>query len=363
MIDKHPIIENADFSCLDKIYEGKTLYFGDLHCHSDSGGRSDGKEPIGNYVQKMKELNVDFAAIVDHRQMRHMFLDEWDENYFICGSEPGLKIDGFDQSEIISKSLNNHLHYILLFPDKYGLSKVLKRYSRYKFEGDELTGEFGYPCFSRDEFKKLAEYVYSLGGLVTHAHPKQVMQSDDPMDYYFGDIVPLETIYCYKPERAATDTSDNRELWVALLNMGKRMHTYGCSDTHTEASNRGLSALYVSEHSGKAALEVWRSGNLCAGAVGIKMSIDSTPMGSSVRYAPDKTLYIKTDKFHPAYINEGDTFTLSVYTENGIAYSVEFDGTPISVALEVRDRMYYRAEITDKDGRYIAISNPIWLDK
>ena len=359
-MDKHIVLDNADFSQLDKIYEGKSLYFGDLHCHSDSGGKSDGKFPIEGYVERMKELGVDFAAIVDHRQMRHMFLDAWDDNYFICGSEPGLKLDGVQRE---SKSKNNHLHYLMLFPDKYGLSKVLERYKRYSFTGGELDGEFCYPFFTTDEFCELAEYVYSLGGLLTHAHPKQVMQSDDPLDYYFGDLVPLETIYNYDPERAAKDTADNRDLWVSLLNMGKRMHTYGCSDTHTDPTNRGLTSLYAPSHCGADALAVWRTGNVSAGAVGIKMSIDSTPMGSSLPLSEAKILYVKTDRFHPAYIKESDTFMLTVLTDKGIVYQQEFDGSPISLAVEVQDRMYYRVEITDRNGAYIAISNPVWLDK
>ena len=359
-MDKHIVLDNVDFSTLDKIYEGKVLCFGDLHCHSDSGGRSDGKFPIESYVEKMKELGVDFAAIVDHRQMRHMFLDAWDDNYFICGSEPGLKLDGVRRDSL---SKNNHLHYLMLFPDKYGLSKVLEKYRRYGFTGGELDGEFCYPYFTAAEFRELAEYVYSLGGLLTHAHPKQVMQSDDPLDYYFGDLVPLETIYNYDPERAAKDTADNRELWVSLLNMGKRMHTYGCSDTHSEVKNCGLTSLYVPSHCGADALAVWRTGNVCAGAVGIKMSIDGTPMGSSVKLTDASTLYIKTDRFHPAYIKEGDRFKLTVYTDKGVAYETYFDGSPLSVALKVQDRMYYRVEITDDDNTYIAISNPVWLDK
>lgn len=358
MKDTHNIVLNADFSQLDALYEGKKLYFGDLHCHSNSGGTSDGKKPIADFVDGMKKLGVDFASIVDHRQMRHMFLDAWDDNYFICGSEPGTRLDGCDRPSAACS-----LHYLMVFPDKYGLQKVLDRYPRFHFKGDSLTGEFSYPCFTPEEFTALAEYIYSIGGLLTHAHPKQVMESDNPLHYYFGDKVPLETVYAFDPNNAAMETSANRDLWVTLLKMGKRMHTYGCSDTHSEVRNTGLTALYCSEHTGKEALSVWRTGNVTAGAVGIKMSIDSTPMGSSVKYSPGRTLYIKTDAFHPAYLKERGVFTLTVYTDTGVAYQTQFDGSAQAIAIEVRERMFYRVEITDHSGTYIAISNPIWLDK
>ena len=357
MLDTHVVLKKTDFSMLEKLYKDKILVFGDGHCHSNSGGTSDGKAPIENYVEDLKACNLDFAAVVDHRQMRHMYLDCWDDKYFICGTEPGLRLDGCDR-----EGNQKHLHYLMLFPDKEGLKKVLERYGRYEFTGDELEGVFRYPRFSPEEFCNLAKYVYSLGGMLTHAHPKQVMQSDNPLDYYFGDIVPLETIYCYNPERAKSDTEDNHDLWVSLLNMGKRMHTYGCSDTHSEVTNRGLTSMYVPAHSGADVLTVWRTGNCCAGAIGIKMSVDSTPMGSSTEYKPGKKLYVKTDRIHPAYVEEGAEYTFRILTDRGVAYEQQFDGTPISVALEVRERMYYRVEITDSNGTYLAISNPVWLD-
>ena len=36
------------------MYKDKILVFGDGHCHSNSGGTSDGKAPIENYVEDMK---------------------------------------------------------------------------------------------------------------------------------------------------------------------------------------------------------------------------------------------------------------------------------------------------------------------
>ena len=65
MLDTHVVLKKTDFSLLEKLYKDKILVFGDAHCHSNSGGRSDGKAPIENYVRDMKAHDVDFAAIVE----------------------------------------------------------------------------------------------------------------------------------------------------------------------------------------------------------------------------------------------------------------------------------------------------------
>ena len=61
------------------LYCGCRPYFGELHDHSRSGGTADGKSPLSEWVQDMKTLKMDFAAILDHRQVRHMYLPERSE--------------------------------------------------------------------------------------------------------------------------------------------------------------------------------------------------------------------------------------------------------------------------------------------
>ena len=57
-------------STLDKLYEGRTIYRGDLHVHTACGGTSDGSQPMAEWPAKMDALGVDFAAVVDHRHIR-----------------------------------------------------------------------------------------------------------------------------------------------------------------------------------------------------------------------------------------------------------------------------------------------------
>ena len=354
--DPHTQTETGDFSALDKLYTGRQRFYGDFHCHSNSGGTSDGKTPIEDYVECMKNVGLDFAAIVDHRQMRHFFLPCWDPQYMICGSEPGTVFEDVDKP-VYSKKLD----YTMIFPDKTGMQRVLDSFSTYEFTGTPEEGSFPFRKMTRQTFIDIAEFAYSIGGLVSHAHPRQMLYSTDPLDYYFGDHVPLETVHVVAENYA---TRQNRQLWVRLLNMGKRVKTHGSSDSHGPVSNRGLTAVYAEKHFSTDIFNVIRAGDCTAGGVAIQMSIDDAVMGSVTAYEPGKKLYVRVEDFHPAHRKENTVFCLKVYTDRGLAYAREFDCMDVQqLVLPVEKRMYYRVEITNEsDGCLVALSNPIWLE-
>ena len=346
--------EPGDLSVLDSLYAGRQCFYGDFHCHSDSGGTSDGKTPLGEYLPRMKELGMDFAAIVDHRQMRHFFLPEWDEQYMICGTEPGTTLQGTGRPLSACK-----FDYTMIFPDKTGLAKVFEVFPEFQYTGG-WDGYTGYPNLTPERFLELAEYVWSIGGLLSHAHPKQLIASNDPLHYYFSDRVPLETVHV---DVDAFSTRQNRDLWVSLLNMGKRVRTHGSSDAHGPVSNRGLTAVYAPRHFSTDIFKVVRSGDCTAGGVAIRMSVDDCVMGGSTTYEKGKKLYLRLDGFHFAHKKENTVYCLKIYTDQGLAYAREFDGRPQTLVLPVKKRLYYRAEITNEsDGLPVAFSNPIWLD-
>lgn len=349
--------EDGVFTFLDNLYQGRQLYFGDFHCHSNSGGTSDGETPIENYIPDMKKLGLDFAAIVDHKQMRHFFLPCWDEQYLICGTEPGNTLNEPDRP-IHARRMD----YTMIFPDKTGLAKTLEAFPRFGFSGSREEGSFKYVNWTLAELRELAEYIYSSGGLLSHAHPKQLMVSDDPMDYYISDLVPLETI---QTDPNAFSTWQNRKLWVQLLEMGKRVRTHGSSDSHGPVSNRGLTAVYAPRHFSTDIFNAIRAGDCVAGGVGIQMSIDDVPMGSATDFAEGKKLYIRVTDFHFAHKLPDTVYCLKVFTEQGLAYAQEFTpDTPPQVILPVQKRLFYRVEITNEsDDLPVAISNPIWINE
>jgi hypothetical protein len=85
----------ADLTRLDAVYAGRKPYYGDLHDHAATGGRSDGHCTLDEWKTGMAELKMDFATIVDHKQVRHMYLDQWDPTMFIGGTEAATWIEDY----------------------------------------------------------------------------------------------------------------------------------------------------------------------------------------------------------------------------------------------------------------------------
>lgn len=350
--DPHEAVA-ADFAPLDALYADMTAFHGDAHAHTNSGGTSDGKTPLGEFVQQLKALDLDFAAVVDHRQMRHFFLPQWDESMLICGSEPSVLLAEKEGGPFDS------LHYNMLFPDKKGLKQVLDAFPEFAYTGG-TDGSFRCPRFSEERFRRLGEFIYEIGGLMAHAHPKQQMICDDPLAYYFGDRVALETV-CGNV--AGYGTKKNRDLWVTLLCMGKKLRTYGSTDTHAQARDDGQTTLYAKNRHSREFFHAIRQGNCTAGAAGIQMAIDKTVMGGQRAFREGMILRIRVGDFHKAWKQDA-AYRLNIYTDKGLAYAREFFGTQgVKLALKVKNRAFYRAEITNEsDGELAALGNPIWLD-
>ena len=342
--------ETHDPAPLEEIYGGKSARYCDFHCHSNSGGTSDGKTPLENYIEGMDALGVDQVAIVDHRQMRHYFLPAWDDRRMICGSEPSARLSNW----------NSSFDYTMIFPDKTGLAQVMGAFPEFNFTGT-WDGHFGYPKFTPERFLELAEYIYGIGGLLSHAHPLQLPGTGNPEDYFFSEHVAFETVHV---DANAFATRQNHALWVKILALGKRLRTHGSSDSHGPVSNRGLTTVYTEENFSTEVFHAVRSGNCAAGGVGIQMCIGDAPMGSSIAFAEGLRLSVRVADFHRAHHLPNTVYALKVYTDQGLAYSVEFDGTaPIELTLPVKQRLFYRCEVTNEsDGLPVAFSNPIWLD-
>lgn len=355
-------IGEADFAKVDLYYAGRRAYYGDLHVHTDCGGTSDGKLPMVQWPAKMEEKKLDFAAVVDHRQMRGFFLPEWRNDRFIMGTEPSSRISGlracrYNMSEI---------HFNMLFPHKYGLAMVLANFPEFGFQGDELMGNYHSPAFTKERFAQLTQYVQSIGGIMVHPHPKNMLSSDDPLDYYFGEHMYLETLY----EGYMTHASfKNYDLWVQLLALGKHVYTSCGSDTHGDVSNDVVAVFYTKEKSGKAFFEQMRSGDFTAGAVGMKMCIchgeNCYPMGAEISYEEGMVLYLRLDDFYEFAWQDNTAYELRIYTDRGLVFSALYNGLyPQSLALKVEKRDFYRAEVFDLTHGYrIAVGNPIWLDR
>ncbi|MBQ9543900.1 MAG: hypothetical protein IJV00_02090 [Clostridia bacterium] len=351
------IPDGKELEALDRYYEGTKAYYGDLHVHTNSGGTSDGHLDIALWPSHMDEKKLDFAVIVDHRQMRGFFLPEWDEKRFVMGTEPGTSL-----TELRDASCSmGLLHYNMLFPHKYGLAMVLANFSEFKFRGDELTGKFSYPSFTVERFAELTRFVQSIGGMMVHPHPKILMSSRDPLDYCPEDHMYLETIY--GSPYGETSVKDY-ELWTALLALGRHVYASGGSDSHSDVSNAAVSTFYTRERSGKAFFDQMHSGDYTVGYFGMKMLVGGNPMGSESVCRPGETLLLRVGDAFADRIKNDAAYELRVYTDKGLAFSSLFDGKkPQTLAFETKDRRFYRAEVLDASaGVRVAIGNPVWLD-
>lgn len=344
------MISPQEIMHLDSLYAECQVYHGELHDHSNSGGTSDGKCTLAEWTEQMRQLHMDFAAILDHRQIRHMYLPEWQDGLFIPGTEPAARISD-------DKTPPNGLHYNMLFTDRDELEKLLNEFPEYEFTGG-LEGHFKYPPFTRERFGQLIDAVRAHGGFFVHPHPKQVMQSDDPLDYWFRDETGIEVFYVSMDSEY---TRQNYPLWLELLAAGKRVWACAGGDLHNQPVDTALTTLYAEKHTSKAFLSHLRTGDFTCGPVGIRMCVGDTKTGGQCAFAGQRLILCISD-FHISVQNTAHEYRLDIFNDQGLVCS-----HPIScdratyLALDTQDCAFYRAEVFDVTRNLrIAVGNPIW---
>ncbi len=344
------VATQMEINYLDRQYAGKTVWYGDLHNHAATGGTSDGHCTLAEWKEQLPGLNMDFVAILDHRQVRHMYLPEWEDGVFLCGTEPGTRISD-------SKAENNGMHYNMLFPSPKPLEALLEEFSEYSFSGGQ-EGHFIYPHFTTERFRELIRSVKEKGGFFVYPHPKQLMASEDPLDYWFADETGIEIFY---EDMRNQKTADNYDLWVALLNCGKRVWACAGEDKHDCAGDTALTTIYASALSNAAIMEQLRAGDFVCGSVGIRMCIENCRMGGMCSFE-NRRLIVAVENFHSSVKNESHTYRFDLFNEDGIVFSQEIDCShPTYFSFETKPCKFYRVEVFDMtENLRIAIGNPIW---
>jgi len=335
---------------IDRLYEGRTVFHGDLHNHAATGGTSDGQCTLAEWKEQLRSLNMDFAAILDHKQVRHMYLPEWEDGLFICGTEPGTGI--LDSSAEYSK-----LHYNILYPTPKHLEQMLEAFPEYEFSGGQ-EGYFIYPRFVTERFRELIQYIRKTGGLFVHPHPKQVMISENPLDFWFADETGIEVFY---GDMRNQETSLNYDLWLSLLALEKRVWACAGSDAHGRTKDTALTTVYATELSSAAIVKQASVGDFVCGPVGIRMCIGDWRMGGTCSFE-NQHLIVAVDDFHSTVKKESHTYRLDLLNEDGVVFSQEFDcSQPIYFSFEALPCKFYRTEVFDvTENLRIAIGNPIW---
>ena len=336
-----------DVKHLERLYEGRRPYHGEMHDHAATGGTSDGKCTLAEWIERMKELELDFAAILDHAQVRHMYQPEWKDGLFVGGTEPGTRI----------KDDKTELHYNMVFAAPEPLEKILTKFEEFQFTGGS-EGHFKYPDFMHDRFCELIDSVKEAGGFFVHPHPKQAMVSDNPIDYWFRDETGLEVFYRDMRNR---HTERNYELWTTLLAMDKRIWACAGGDGHREASDAAITTIYAEKYSTQTYLDHLREGDFICGSVGIRMCMGDTRMGGKCDFAGKRLVFAIGD-FHKSVRNSEHQYRVVLLNDEGVVCSQEISCMePAYFAIDAEACKFYRVEVFDEtENLRIAIGNPIW---
>jgi hypothetical protein len=342
-----------DIARIDAVYAGRKPFYGELHDHSSCG---DGKNTLAQWRTGMEALGMDFATIVDHRQVEHMYHRDFIDGLFLGGTEPGGRISDMGEDR-------GRLHYNMLFADPKPLEELLLEFPEYEFGGN-ITDRFKYPGFTRERFVKLVKTVQEKGGFFVHPHPSSLPFSEDPVDYYFADHTGLEVIYAYRDTRDGEKTRKNYAIWMGLLNAGKRVFaTSGC-DEHHMPSDKALSTVYAFRRSSQSYLDQLRKGDFVAGPVGIRMCMDDTPMGGSCSFE-GKRLVLKIGDFHRCVYDANHTYRVDLFAGSKRVFKKEITCYENHYfAFHAKDVPFYRAEVWDVTlNSRLALGNPIWNEK
>lgn len=339
-----------DILHLAHLYAGRRPFFGELHDHADTGGTSDGKRPLSHWKGAMEALKMDFAAILDHRQVRHMYLPEWEDGLFICGTEPGTVIDD-------SPAEKKSVHYNMIFDSPAALEDLLSAFPEYEFTGGP-EGHFKYPHFTTERFGELIDAVKARGGFFVHPHPKQLMVSEDPLAYWFRDETGIEVFY---GDLANRHTANNYALWTDLLAAGKRVWACAGGDGHKCCSDGALTTIYAEEYTNAAYMPHLRVGDFVCGPVGIRMCVGDTLMGGRTSLTGGR-LVLSVSDFHSSVKFADHEYRVDILTDRGVVHSRPVSCVePNYIAIDTKYAAFYRAEVFDVTrGLRIAIGNPIW---
>ena len=367
---------------LKELYTGTTAYQGELHDHADTGGTSDGHHTLSIWLDGMKQLNMDFATIVDHKQYLHMELPEWDNKYFIGGTEM------MAMPKDLSEATQTKMHYNMIFYNPMDLKAAAEEFDAIAPGGgfrhyiDAETGEWhlnNLQYFSasasgtgvavdcrptKEAMAQLVEIVRKHNGLFVHVHPKSssYIKSDDPLDYWFADYTGLEVFYTIWSDRNGTSVKKNYKLWTDLLSLGKKVWATSGNDEHTLPSNKALSTIYSTQQDAKEFVEHLAVGNFTAGPVGVQMVVGDQVMGYETDFT-GKQLAFRVSDFHSTVYKPSHTYEAVLIADEEVLDRWQIScEEPFYHTREADSSVgYYRVEIYDVTaGEMLALGNPIW---
>ena len=349
-----------DIDHLERLYQDRTACFGDAHVHSASSPFSDGKHTLYDLKAHLAENQMHFATVVDHRQVLHMWHEDWDDTVFIGGSEPSLTVTG---TEVISRE---NIDYEMVFTKPEGLEAVLNAFPEdydYGFQHGRFRERF------RGDHGKIARLIQCIkdnGGMFIYPHPlgrEGYYDPVDPMHRWFADETGFEVINKLNGDTTSEQNAGAYRCWVELLNAGKRIWATCGSDAHGGWPRPAtLVTLYAAEKNACGYFDQMRIGNMTAGPVGVRTVVGDAATGSVGSFA-GKRVVMAVGDFHPQAVEPAHTYRVDIYDETGVIASQELNTAEMNYfAFDARsDALYYRANVYDvTEDKIIAIGNPVW---
>ena len=360
--------EQTEIESLLAAYADRIPRYGEAHNHSASGpvGGADGYKTIEEWRAGMLQQKMDFATIVDHRQSSHMYVEDWnnDQVTFLGGTETGTDITDLPDGK-------NNIHMNLIFSDITKFEELINSgHPQFTNVAEAPEGWSGYTfkagACSKQDIRELVALVQEKGGFFAHVHPKYdgYVDSEDPLDYYFGDYTGIE-VMC-----ATSSKSDSRkdwnvrayDLWVDLLELDKKVYaTYG-NDDHNAPTTYSLTTFYTATKSGDEYMQYMRAGDFTPGWVGVRMQVGDTLMGGTTDFIGKKLVIAASDMFADKY-DASHKYVIQLYDDGGILLESELDPSQMNYyALDADpEAKFYRVLIWDMTvGAHVAVGNPIW---
>ncbi len=343
---------------LDKLYEGRQVYFGEFHDHSDSGGNSDGNRNLTEWADEMKKIDMDFAAIVDHNQSAHMYLNEWNGACFIGGTEMACTV-------LDTQAPIKGMHYSMVFTDPKALNRVLSSNSGYHF--DPETNLCVVTNYSTAEMKALIQKVKNEGGMWIQNHPmgnSGYLHSNNPMDNWFADFTGLDVMCGYSGYSVGNvETEESYALWTGLLSNGAKVWATALSDLHNLPTANALTAVYASEKTPAGIFKHAREGDFNPGYAGIRMAVGDTLMGSQGSFTGQKVVF-SIGEFHSSVLEKYNQFQVVLFDDDGEVFRTTIDHTKTNYfSYACADTAsFYRVEVQNMEGDIVALGNPIWRE-
>ena len=373
---------------LKTLYSSRNLKQGDIHAHANNGGASDGTVSLADWKNQMVELDMDFAASLDHRETDHIRLADWDKDKFIYGTELGAgihdsatKVNGQDLGIHYNMMFSKEEDFVNLltkteFSDDFDYSATAISYAPYN--GGHIK-EAGFDTTA--ELKRFIQAVQAYNGFYVLAHPMNspsYITADNWKTYlkpYAVDGMGIEVMY---DALTGTQCKKGYELWKAMLNDGYKVYATAGTDTHKALETQhpsgpweALTSIYAAKENGEnywseAYLRYLINGNFTAGSVGIQMCVGSTQMGGTGTFSGEY-LEVGVGALHKSVYNAEHKYRVEIWSNEGLVYSQQFDATTDESQMTYlrmkadADSKYYRVEIYDTTTNLrIALGNPIW---